>query len=76
MILASDLTRIIELTHEQLNRLVRVKHKKYEHEFESSKFLGLTTGGEFCFSAKTKNGRVEKLFVQINGAELEVSLSQ
>lgn len=76
MILASDLTRIIEMTHEQLNRLVRVKHKKYDQEFESAKFLGLTTGGEFCFSAKTKSGQLEKLFVQIKGSELEVSLSQ
>ena len=76
MILANDLTRIIALTHEQLNRLVCVKHKKYEQEFESSKFLGLTTGGEFCFSAKTKSGRTEKLFVQIKDSKLEVSLSQ
>ena len=76
MVLADDLVRIMSLNHEQLTTLVKRKNKKFESQFNSSKFLGLTTGGEFCFAAHTDAGRVEKLFVVINNSELEVNFSQ
>ncbi len=49
MILADTLKTLTSFTAEGLTRAIRLAGYK-EDEFTSAKFLGMTNGGQFCYS--------------------------
>ena len=64
MILAHTLKEITHLNHAQLGRLMETRFVA-----KSEKFLGMTNGGEFCYSVKFKDNegtvRPTKVFVTV-----------
>ncbi len=77
MILADTLKTLTSFTAEGLTRAIRLAGYK-EDEFTSAKFLGMTNGGQFCYSVTYPSIYGEegttKVYVSYNPTEGKVSV--
>lgn len=76
MITAYKIARLAHLPTEQLERAVRKNYP--EDSFISSKFLGITNGGQFCyevmyFDVDEEGNAYTKVFVDLNESEEPVA---
>ncbi len=71
MITAQNLKRLSTLDSEVLTGLVQGAYAKRKDKYTSAQFLGLTNGGEFCYSVtyKVEEGTSKaKVFVKLDPA--------
>ncbi len=76
MITAQNLKRLSTLDTEVLTGLVQGASAPRKNKYTSAKFLGLTNGGEFCYSVtyKAEEGTGQaKVFVKLDPATDRVS---
>lgn len=76
MITAHTLKRLSTLDSKVLTGLAQGAYAKRKDKFTGAKFLGLTTGGEFCYSVtfKVEGGTDSaKVFVKLDPATDRVS---
>lgn len=76
MISASNLKRLSTLDSEVLTGLVKGAYARRKDKYTSAQFLGLTNGGEFCYSVtfKLEEGTGQaKVFVKLDPATDRVS---
>ncbi len=76
MITAQNLKRLSTLDSEVLTGLVQGAYAKRKDKYTKAQFLGLTNGGEFCYTVLYKaegEDRSAKVFVKLDPATDRVS---